>query len=687
MKKQSRIVAMALATAMVLGTTALAAGGKTIEVLSGMKLVLNGQEVTPLKSDGTAAEVFAYEGATYVPVRFVSENLGAKVDYDAAQQAAVISGGLTYADTIVWNGEYDVIVAGFGGAGAVAARYAADAGARVLLTEKAPEGHEGGNTRYCGQLFVNGHGDEEATRAYYDALKMDYEVPDDMLEVYTKAIAHLEDKWVSDYGLNKADFVNSTGLPFLGDMSPEYPELPGADKISLDTLHEGYGDAYLWQILRRHVTDRADKIDVWFESPAVRLIQDPVTKTILGVTIEREGKEVNIKANNGVVLATGGFENDPEMVESYLGFTNSRPMGTTYNTGDGVRMAMEVGADLWHMHVYESGNTSLTYMTEEGARGSWLKAGTTGSAMIVGADGSRFFREDTITRHGHVYYTGSWKNPLYSTRDFVVYDSAKANDGLIPEQFQGQVIKADTLKELAEKTGMDPDILKTEVERFNGYAKTGVDVEFGRAAENMTAFSAKGPYYAIEVVPAVLNTQGGPRRNARAEVLDYEGNPIPHLYSAGELGGICAYQYQGGGNVAECIIFGEIAGKNAAAPKEEGSAPLTAARDEILFTPGAVSDTKKDGPVIETKAGEYVGVSNNGMGGKVTVKVTMKDGKIAAVEVVEHHETAGISDPAIAQMPEKIVKAGSTEVDNVSGATISSKAIKEAVADALSQVK
>ena len=95
MKKQSRIVAMALATAMVLGTTALAAGGKTIEVLSGMKLVLNGQEVTPLKSDGTAAEVFAYEGATYVPVRFVSENLGAKVDYDAAQQAAVISGGLT----------------------------------------------------------------------------------------------------------------------------------------------------------------------------------------------------------------------------------------------------------------------------------------------------------------------------------------------------------------------------------------------------------------------------------------------------------------------------------------------------------------------------------------------------------------------------------------------------------------
>ena len=85
--------------------------------------------------------------------------------------------------------------------------------------------------------------------------------------------------------------------------------------------------------------------------------------------------------------------------------------------------------------------------------------------------------------------------------------------------------------------------------------------------------------------------------------------------------------------------------------------------------------------------GEYLGVSHNGMGGGLTVKVTMEGGKITKVEIVKHNETPGISDPAREQLPDAIVKAGSTEVDNVSGATITSKAIKEAVSDALSQVK
>ena len=74
-----------------------------------------------------------------------------------------------------------------------------------------------------------------------------------------------------------------------------------------------------------------------------------------------------------------------------------------------------------------------------------------------------------------------------------------------------------------------------------------------------------GPYYAVELSPSMINTQGGPRRNEKAEVLKPDGTPIPRLYSAGELGSIYSYLYQGTGNIGECLVFGRIAGRNAAA--------------------------------------------------------------------------------------------------------------------------
>ena len=160
-------------------------------------------------------------------------------------------------------------------------------------------------------------------------------------------------------------------------------------------------------------------------------------------------------------------------------------------------------------------------------------------------------------------------------------------------------------------------------------------------------------------------------------VISTRGQAIPGLYSAGELGSFHVHGYNGGGNVGECIMTGRIAGENAAAAKT----------GRMVLPLAAITVKQDNGPDIATSAGEYVGVSHNGMGGDVYVKVTMDGGKIAKVEVVEQHETVGIGDKAIAALPDAIVKAGSTEVDNVSGATITSNAIKAAVADALSQVK
>ena len=89
-------------------------------------------------------------------------------------------------------------------------------------------------------------------------------------------------------------------------------------------------------------------------SPATKLFQDPVSRAVIGVEIDKAGETVNIRAKNGVVMTMGGFENNKQMVEDFLGLTKSTPAGTLFNTGDGVKMAMGVGADLWHCLLYTS---------------------------------------------------------------------------------------------------------------------------------------------------------------------------------------------------------------------------------------------------------------------------------------------------------------------------------------------
>ena len=188
----------------------------------------------------------------------------------------------------------------------------------------------------------------------------------------------------------------------------------------------------------------------------------------------------------------------------------------------------------------------------------------------------------------------------------------------------------------------------------------------------------------------MLNTQGGPKRNTNAEILDTDGKAIPHLYSAGEMGGITACMYQGGTNVAECFIFGEIAGKNAAAAKDALPAYTAAAKVESNPLTLGMDTAVASAATYEAGENEYIG-TGKGMMGDVTVRVTMADGKIATVEVMEQSETAGIGDKAIEALPGKFVGCATAEeidaVDAVAGATITSGALREAVKAALAQAQ
>jgi predicted oxidoreductase len=111
--------------------------------------------------------------------------------------------------------------------------------------------------------------------------------------------------------------------------------------------------------------------------------------------------------------------------------------------------------------------------------------------------------------------------------------------------------------------GLDPEALEATVERWNIACAAHHDAEFGRTL--MLAPIVKPPFYAVELSPSMLNTQGGPRRNEKGQIVRPDGTPIPRLYSAGELGSIYSYLYQGTGNIGECLAFGRVSGRNAAA--------------------------------------------------------------------------------------------------------------------------
>lgn len=484
------------------------------------------------------------------------------------------------ADAPTWDEEYDAIVIGYGGAGATAALWAAEGGAKVLLCDKAPKGHEGGNTRYCAQIICSGTNVEDLLQ-YLKNLTWKFDMDEEVLRAYaegmlqvtdTLALAGVDEPVLWEEGTDLYDRAQAHGI------APEYPEAGVGAEPMLITIKPSTFDSALWQALDAAVLARPDDITVWYESPAHHLVQDPQTGAVIGAEIEHEGATLRVHANNGVVLSCGGFENNRQMIQDYLGAPRMSPLGTTYNSGDGISMALEVGADLWHMNNYESlgilsGNT---WEVEEGrqallewnaAAGSALSVNSdlygSGSVFLAGDDGSRYLREDAHTRHAHTYYCGVYRIPAANYSPTLIFDSTQLAEmkeaGYITEEREARLLSAKTPEELAELIGADPTTLAQTVVDFNFFAENGVDYKCGRAAESMRPFDGD-TYYGAKMCPVILNTQGGPRRNAQAQVVTPSGEPIEGLYAAGECGGVMAFHYQGGCNIAECLVFGRIAG-------------------------------------------------------------------------------------------------------------------------------
>lgn len=482
-------------------------------------------------------------------------------------------------DPANWDKETDVVIVGFGGAGVAAAVSVFDLGSKVMILEKAPKGLHGGNTRVAAQGYLNVSSKEEAI-AYLTALCGPYKVPEEMIRVWADEMS-VNNEWLAGLGGDPQEHQHPpAGI--------EFPELPGAQ--SSHKFHDGpkLGYGLTWDRFESFVLER--DIPVLYETPGRELIQHPETKEILGVRAEQDGKSILIKARKGVVLTCGGFENNQDLIKTYLtGVPYCYPSGSPYNEGDGIPMAQAVGADLWHMNNFAGPSMALKvpeFPATLSMQPLHFSKEFPGGMIAVGPDGKRFGDEKFKTRHGKVPMNGTWRALQVPCPMFMIFDQPLMEAGPLynkepnrgwtammdrydwsadnsAELEKGWIRKAESIAELAGIIGVDAAALEDTIARWNAGADNGEDPEYGRKL--MLSPFTKAPYYAIELSPSMINTQGGPRRNERSEILRPNGEKIPRLYSAGELGSIYSYLYQGTGNIGECLGFGRIAGRNVAA--------------------------------------------------------------------------------------------------------------------------
>jgi hypothetical protein len=204
--------------------------------------------------------------------------------------------------------------------------------------------------------------------------------------------------------------------------------------------------------------------------------------------------------------------------------------------------------------------------------------------LVVGPDAKRFTDEKYKTHHGKVFRHGAWIGlqtpcPMFMIFDQTLFDAGPLFEGNASygwsqlmsgykwsadnkqELAKGWIKSAHSIEALANKLNLSAKALESTIDDWNSNCLKGADAEFGRKL--MLCPFDSGPFYAVELSPSMLNTQGGPRRNERAEIVRPDNTPIPRLYSAGELGSIYSYLYQGTGNIGECFAFGRIAARNA----------------------------------------------------------------------------------------------------------------------------
>jgi fumarate reductase flavoprotein subunit len=469
-----------------------------------------------------------------------------------------------------WDHVADVVVVGFGAAGAAASIEAADLGARVIILDKMPIAGGttlmSGGTIYAAETSVQRAAgiDDSANDMFKLLMAAGGELSQpELVEVVANESKKTID-WLLRLGTDMWEGAY-VGEPFGCELYPEYAYLaPPAPRVH---VVKGMGEG-LFGTLERSVRERG--IEVMLDTAATELIT--AKGAIVGVRAQNSSGAMAIRARKGVILATGGFMYNRRLLEQYCrkGF-KSLPLGNPGDEGDGLRMADEVGADLWP----ESDTVGLpaVKIPASGPARPLLMNYYGLPCVLIDRAGNRFVNEGVFYEFvNDALLTLEGEPPAYIVFDEVARTQAKDkivkyfSPDLAREIAEGIVFRSGTVEMLSQKIGITPERLRKTIERYNYFARKGEDADFGRTEEMGLKPLERSPFYAIGVRPGMIATTGGVKINTKAQVLRVTGEPIPRLYAAGRTtGGVIGVVFPASGvNLQDAICFGRIAGRNAA---------------------------------------------------------------------------------------------------------------------------
>lgn len=519
---------------------------------------------------------------------------------------------------------YDVIVVGGGNAGFSAATTAAQNGAKVLLVEKAPESENGGNTFYTAGAYRYAFRDlDDLKPILHDVDTGEKGLSEDLLaridlqgypeEDFMKDLMRVtkgrSDKRLADKLINESrgaiQWIADNGGKFVLSFNRQAYEI--RDRFvfwgGMVTMFRGGGK----ELVKWHVElAKKNGVEVWWETPAVGLVSDEENGRVLGLEVLKDGKKYRIQASAGVILACGGFSADPALRAKWLGpgWDVAHVRGSPFNTGDGHRMARQIGAKTagnysgCHSTCWDAGspqNGGDRVLTNQFTKSGYPLG------LMLNCNGDRFVDEGIDLRNYTYAIFGVEVLKQPSGKAFQVWD-AEGSKWLRKEEYADDVttnIRADTLEALADKLverGLTNkvkfvDTINEYNEAVDAFTKENPDKEFNPAEKDglSTQSSSKklplaksnwarplkqGPFQAVEITSGVTFTFGGLDIDAEtAEVVsDSSRKPIGGLYCCGELlGGLFYSNYPGGSGLTAGTVFGRIAGKHAAEKKASWS--------------------------------------------------------------------------------------------------------------------
>ncbi len=491
---------------------------------------------------------------------------------------------------------YDVIVVGKGNAALCAALSALENGAKVLMLEAASEDEHGGNSRFAGGVMrfayetvddlrrVTDIADEEAANSDFGT-----NTTDEFFDVLFRLTSFRTDPDLSEIlvtrSLDTMAWLRSKGARFVLNHGRQSALVDGKRKyFGQMPIEVSGGGAGLVQYL--DAAAKKNGIDIFYDTRVSSLIFDGVS--VSGVRAQQNGKPVELKAKS-VVLACGGFEANPEMRTRYLGpgWELAKVRGSRFNQGDGLKMALDIGAAPygnwsgchatgWDRNAPEFGDVSVG---DQFQKHSYI------FGLLINCEGKRFVDEGWDF-HSFTYakYGGA---VLQQPGQFAwqVFDSKVSK--LLRSEYRIKFmtkVSANTLEELATKLeGVNPDGFLKTVRAYN--AAVRIDVPFDHVVKdskctdgieppksNWAQALDTPPYDAYSTTCGITFTFGGLRIDkATGQVMNVHFHPIPGLYCAGEMvGGLFYFNYPSGTGLVSGAVFGRLAGRGAALAAKQG---------------------------------------------------------------------------------------------------------------------